>query len=94
MSPTIPVAADLDLVLRAAVAEPEFRRALLADREAALRARGFVLGASELETLRSVSEAQLEQMIERLRFAPPRPTGPGPSPGSDGFPPPAGIRPR
>ena len=60
------VPVGLERVLFAAAADPEFRSALYADREAALAARGFELTSSERAVLGNLPEEQLAAMIRRL----------------------------
>ena len=60
------VPVGLERVLYAAAADPEFRAALSADREAALAARGFELTASERAVFGNLPEGQLTAMIGRL----------------------------
>ena len=56
----------VEQVLFAAATDRAFRRALLVSREAALRDRGFQLGATELAMLRDVSDAQLRANIDNM----------------------------
>jgi hypothetical protein len=60
------VPVGLERVLFAAAADPEFRSALFADREAALAARGFALTSSERAVLGNLPEEQLAAMVRRL----------------------------
>lgn len=56
----------VEKVLYTAAVDPEFRRALLADRAAAVEAQGFALLDSELAMLRAVPEAQLLASIDGM----------------------------
>ncbi len=60
------VAVGLEKVLYLAAIDPAFRAALLADREAALVARGLELQASELAMLRLATPAGLAASIDAL----------------------------
>ena len=61
-----PIPSGLSDVLERASADPAFRRALLAEREAALSAAGIELSARERAILRTVPVTQLESMISRF----------------------------
>jgi hypothetical protein len=90
----------LERVLAEAAVDQGFREALLADRLAAVTARGLELSETERAALQSVPEAQLRSLIDGLAKqvalvqdeppAPPQPQGNRPDRPS---PSPAGIRP-
>jgi hypothetical protein len=60
----IPV--SLERLLLAAARDPELRQAVLADREAALAARGIELRQSELDMLSAMPEPVLRATLDRL----------------------------
>jgi hypothetical protein len=60
------VPVGLERVLCAAAADPELKAALLADRKAAVAARGFGLSPSENAVLENLPVGQLDAMIARL----------------------------
>jgi hypothetical protein len=60
----IPV--GIEKLLYAAAIEPDFREALLRDREAAIRARGIALAPSELAMLKLAPASQLANAIDAL----------------------------
>jgi hypothetical protein len=65
-STMVEVPIGIEKVLYIAATEPGFRRDLLEDREAALRARDLELRSTELAMLRATPAEQLEAAIEGL----------------------------
>jgi hypothetical protein len=63
---TVDVPVGMERVIYAAAVDPAFCEALLRDREAAVRERGFTLRDSELAMLRAVPEAHLRAAVESV----------------------------
>jgi len=61
------VTVGVERVLYEAATDPDFRRALVAERERALSDRGIKLKPAERAVLANVSDAALEAMIDSLR---------------------------
>lgn len=66
------VPVGFEMLLYRAAREPAFRQRLLANRTAAVAESGIPLRPSEQTTLEAVSDAMLEQMIERLQASSPQ----------------------
>jgi hypothetical protein len=67
---SVNVPVGIERVLYLAAEDEVFRKQLLADREAAVRAKGFRLRDSELAMLRTISETQLLASIDALDVTP------------------------